>query len=58
MAMALFGVGIMFGPIVGPVLGGWITDNWSWNWIFYINIPIGILSIIMVLLFIKDPEYL
>ena len=58
MAMAIFGVGIMFGPIVGPVLGGWITDNWSWNWIFYINIPIGILSLIMVMLFIKDPEYL
>ncbi len=58
MAMALFGVGIMFGPIIGPVLGGWITDNWSWNWIFYINIPIGVLSLIMVMLFIKDPEYL
>jgi DHA2 family multidrug resistance protein len=58
MAMAIFGVGIMFGPIVGPVLGGWITDNWSWNWIFYINIPIGVLSMIMVMLFIKDPDYL
>ena len=58
MAMAMFGIGIMFGPIVGPVLGGWITDNWSWNWIFYINIPIGILSMIMVMLFIRDPEYL
>jgi DHA2 family multidrug resistance protein len=58
MAMAIFGVGIMFGPIVGPVLGGWITDNWSWNWIFYINIPIGVLSLILIMLFIKDPEYL
>jgi DHA2 family multidrug resistance protein len=58
MAMAIFGVGIMFGPIVGPVLGGWITDNWSWNWIFYINIPIGVLSMILIMLFIKDPEYL
>ena len=58
MAMAMFGIGIMFGPIIGPVLGGWITDNWSWNWIFYINIPIGVLSIIMVPLFIKDPDYL
>jgi len=57
-AMAMFGIGIMFGPIVGPVLGGWITDNWSWNWIFYINIPIGVLSLILVMLFIKDPEYL
>jgi MFS transporter, DHA2 family, multidrug resistance protein len=58
MAMAIFGVGVMFGPIVGPVLGGWITDNWSWNWIFYINIPIGIISVIMIMLFIQDPLYL
>ncbi len=58
MAMAIFGVGVMFGPIVGPILGGWITDNWSWNWIFYINIPIGILSIVMIMLFIQDPPYL
>ncbi len=58
MAMALFGVGIMFGPIVGPVLGGWITDNWSWHWIFFINIPIGIVSVLMILLFIQDPHYM
>ena len=58
MAMALFGIGVMVGPIVGPVLGGWITDNWSWNWIFYVNIPIGIISVIMIMLFIKDPPYL
>jgi len=58
MAMALFGIGVMVGPIVGPVLGGWITDNWSWNWIFYINIPIGIISIIMIMLVIQDPPYL
>jgi MFS transporter, DHA2 family, multidrug resistance protein len=57
-AMAVFGVGIMFGPIIGPLLGGWITDNWSWHWIFYINIPIGILSIFMTLMFIKDPHYI
>jgi MFS transporter, DHA2 family, multidrug resistance protein len=58
MAMAMFGIGVMVGPIVGPVLGGWITDNWSWPWIFYINIPIGILSVIMIMLFIHDPDYL
>ena len=58
MAMALFGIGVMVGPIVGPVLGGWITDNWSWNWIFYINIPIGIISVIIIMLFIRDPDYL
>lgn len=58
MAMAIFGVGIMFGPIVGPLLGGWITDNWSWHWIFFINIPIGIISILMVMFFIVDPPYM
>ncbi len=58
MAMAIFGVGIMFGPIVGPVLGGWITDNWSWHWIFFINIPIGIISILLVIFVIIDPPYM
>jgi DHA2 family multidrug resistance protein len=58
MAMALFGIGIMFGPIIGPLLGGWITDNWSWHWIFFINIPIGIISISMVTFFIVDPPYM
>ena len=57
-AMAIFGMGAMLGPIVGPLLGGWITDNWSWRWIFYINIPIGILSIIMNIIVIQDPPYM
>jgi MFS transporter, DHA2 family, multidrug resistance protein len=57
-AMAIFGMGAMLGPIVGPLLGGWITDNWSWRWIFYINIPIGILSIIMNIIVIEDPPYM
>lgn len=57
-AMAIFGVGIMFGPIVGPLLGGWITDSLSWHWIFFINIPIGLISILMVLFFIIDPHYM
>jgi DHA2 family multidrug resistance protein len=48
----------MFGPIVGPLLGGWITDNWSWHWIFFINIPIGALSVAMTTLFIRDPSYM
>lgn len=58
MAMAIFGIGIMFGPIIGPLLGGWITDNWSWHWIFFINVPIGIVSILMVIFFIIDPPYM
>jgi DHA2 family multidrug resistance protein len=58
MAMAIFGVGVMFGPIVGPLLGGWITDTWSWHWIFFLNVPIGIISILMVVLFIVNPPYM
>lgn len=58
MAMAIFGVGAMFGPIVGPALGGWITDNMNWRWIFYINLPIGIIALVMGLFFIFDPPYL
>src|SRR4030065_2092710 len=58
MAMAIFGIGIMFGPIIGPLLGGWITDNWSWHWIFFINIPIGIISILLVAFVIIDPPYM
>ncbi|HEY6006964.1 MAG TPA: DHA2 family efflux MFS transporter permease subunit, partial [Geobacteraceae bacterium] len=58
MAMAIFGVGAMFGPIVGPALGGWITDNINWRWIFYINLPIGIIATVMAGYFIFDPPYL
>lgn len=58
MAMAIFGVGAMFGPIVGPALGGWITDNMNWRWIFYINIPIGAIAVVMAATFIFDPAYM
>lgn len=58
MANAIFGVGAMFGPIIGPALGGWITDNLNWRWIFYINIPLGIIAVIMAAAFIFDPPYL
>ena len=58
MAMAIFGIGAMFGPVVGPTLGGWVTDNMSWRWIFYINIPVGIVAVIMAKYFIFDPSYL
>ncbi|MBF0485806.1 MAG: DHA2 family efflux MFS transporter permease subunit [Candidatus Omnitrophica bacterium] len=58
MATAVFGIGVIFAPILGPILGGWITDNWSWHWIFFINIPIGVLSVILIAAIIKDPPYL
>ncbi|MCU0578897.1 MAG: DHA2 family efflux MFS transporter permease subunit [Desulfobacterota bacterium] len=58
MAMAVYGIGIVFGPILGPLLGGYITDNLSWRWIFYINLPLGGLAILMALLFIFDPAYI
>jgi len=57
-AMALFGIGIMFGPIAGPLMGGYITDTLTWRWIFYVNIPIGILAVMMVTMFIVDPPYM
>ncbi len=56
--MAIFGVGVVFAPIIGPTLGGWLTDNYSWRWIFYINIPIGILSLVMAQIYVADPPYL
>ncbi|MBF0539645.1 MAG: DHA2 family efflux MFS transporter permease subunit, partial [Nitrospirae bacterium] len=58
LAMSVFGLGVVFAPIIGPVLGGWISDNWSWRWIFYINVPIGIISILLISVFIKDPSYM
>ena len=58
MAMATWGVGLMIAPILGPTLGGWITDNWNWRWNFYINIPIGIVALLMVYAFVHDPPYL
>ena len=57
-AMAAFGLGIIIAPIMGPTLGGWITDNYTWRWIFYINLPVGILSLLMISHFIVDPPYL
>src|SRR6266853_600166 len=57
-AMGFWGQGIVVAPILGPVLGGWLTDNYSWRWVFYINIPVGIASIVMTKLYIFDPAYL
>ena len=58
LAMALWGVGLMVAPIAGPTLGGWITDNWSWRWNFYINVPIGALAFGMVSAFVHDPSFM
>jgi MFS transporter, DHA2 family, multidrug resistance protein len=57
-AMAAWALCIVTAPILGPVVGGWLTDTFSWRWIFYINIPIGIVSLIMAKLFVFDPSYL
>jgi MFS transporter, DHA2 family, multidrug resistance protein len=58
LAMAMWGVGLMAAPVLGPTLGGWITDNWNWRWNFYINLPIGGLAALMVYWFVHDPAYL
>src|SRR5215204_5457845 len=57
-AMGFWGLGIVVAPILGPVLGGWLTDTYSWRWVFYINIPVGIASLVMTQLYIFDPPYL
>jgi DHA2 family multidrug resistance protein len=56
MAMALFGMAVMIGPAVGPTLGGYIVDHWSWPWIFYINLPVGALAVFMVTNFVHEPD--
>ena len=58
LAMATWGVGLMCAPILGPTLGGWITDNWNWRWNFYINLPIGAIAFAMVSAFVHDPPYM
>ena len=56
-AMSVFGFGVIFAPIIGPTLGGWITDTYSWHWIFLINVPIGFISLWMIKKYIEDPPY-
>jgi DHA2 family multidrug resistance protein len=56
MAMAMFVMVVVIGPAIGPTLGGWIVDNWSWPWIFFINLPVGVLGILMVIRFVHEPE--
>jgi DHA2 family multidrug resistance protein len=54
LANGLFGLGVVVGPTVGPTLGGWITDNYSWPWIFYVNLPIGLIAVLMAMAFLPD----
>jgi MFS transporter, DHA2 family, multidrug resistance protein len=58
MAMALFNMGVVVAPTIGPTFGGWLVDNWGWEWIFFINLPICVLAVTMVSTFVHDPPYL
>jgi DHA2 family multidrug resistance protein len=57
-AMAAFSLGVIVAPIAGPTIGGWITDNYSWRWVFYINLPVGLLATLLIKILIEDPPYL
>jgi DHA2 family multidrug resistance protein len=57
-AMAAFGLGVVVAPVLGPTLGGWITETYTWRWAFYINVPIGILAVILISRFVHDPPYI
>jgi DHA2 family multidrug resistance protein len=57
-AMGLFGLGVVLAPAFGPTLGGWLTDTYSWPWVFYVNAPIGLLCVLLVSRFVEDPPYL
>jgi DHA2 family multidrug resistance protein len=58
MGFAIYAMAVVFAPAIGPTLGGWITDNFSWRWIFYINVPVGVLSVFLTSRLIHDPPYL
>jgi MFS transporter, DHA2 family, multidrug resistance protein len=58
MAMAIYGMGVVVAPIVGPTLGGWITDNYTWRWVFFINVPVGLFSLFLTGWLVSDPPYL
>ena len=58
MAMGIYGFGVVFGPALGPTLGGWVTDHYSWPWIFYLNIPVGVVNLLLAARFLHDPSFL
>ena len=58
MAMAVYGMGVVLAPAIGPILGGWLTDHYGWEWIFFINVPIGVLGIFLIKIIVYDPPYL
>jgi DHA2 family multidrug resistance protein len=58
MAMGIYGLGVVFGPAIGPTLGGWLTTQYSWPWIFYVNVPVGAINLLLVSHYIQDPPYL
>src|SRR5262245_37289417 len=55
-AMAIWGIGVMLGPIMGPTLGAWLTDNYSWHWVFLINLPIGVITMLGMLAFMEETQ--
>jgi MFS transporter, DHA2 family, multidrug resistance protein len=57
-AMTLFGLAALLAPVIGPTLGGWITDSYSWRWVFYINVPVGLLALAACYALLRDPDYL
>src|SRR5215469_14492134 len=58
LAFALYGITAIMAPTIGPTLGGWITDSYSWRWIFYINLPVGLLAVLLVYRMVEDPPFL
>lgn len=57
-AMAVFGLGVVVAPIIGPTLGGYLTDHYTWRWVFYVNLPVGILAVLLLQAFVEDPPYI
>jgi len=58
MAMAVFGLVVVVAPIIGPMFGGWLTDNYSWRWAFYVNVPVGVLALFLMARFLEDPPWI